>query len=68
MIFINQSPSRDCGIYKLLREALYPSGSEEKLSASSSFLRKIIDFCERHLEGASWLLYVGSLGLTFRVI
>ena len=38
----------------LLREALYPSGSEEKLMCIPFVrLRKIIDFCERHLERAS---------------
>ena len=52
---------------ELLREALYPSGSEEKLMSCFGFvlllLRKIIDFCERHLEGASRLLPTGSLSL-----
>ena len=49
-----------CGIIRhwqclLLREALYPSGSEEKLMCIPSFrfVRKIIHFCERHLEDAS---------------
>ena len=50
-------------ILKLLREALFPSGSEEKLMFG--FVRIIIDFCERYLEGVTGLLDLGSLSLGF---
>ena len=51
---------------QLLREALFPSGSEEKLMSvlrSSFVLKKIIDFCEGDLEGVTRLLSTGSLNL-----
>ena len=53
-------------IRRFLREALYPSGSEEKLMSvlrSSFVLKKIIDFCEGDLGGVTRLLSTGSLNL-----
>ena len=54
----------------LLREALFPSGSEEKLMfvLRPFVLRKMIDFCESDLEGASLLLSTDSLNLWFCAI
>ena len=48
----------------LLREALFPSGSEEKLM-SSCLVTRIIDFCERHREGVTRLLDLVGLSLGF---
>ena len=49
-----------------MREALFPSGSEEKLMSSFFvLLRKIIDFCEEDMEGDSRLLSTGGLNLGF---
>jgi len=66
---------RDCLMKKhrsflWLREALFPSGSAEKLMSvlRSSSVRKIIDFCEGDLGGVTRLLSTGSLNLRFRVI
>ena len=51
-------------LLSLLREVLFPSGSEEKLmSVRASFVRKIIDFCEGNLETWTRLLSTGSLKL-----
>ena len=48
----------------LLREALFPSGSEEKLMfVLRAFVTKIIDFCEEDLEAWTRLLSTGSLNL-----
>ena len=48
-----------------LREALFPSGSEEKLMfvLRSSFVTKIIDFCEGDLGCVTRLLSTGSLNI-----
>ena len=51
-----------------LREALFPSGSEEKLMfvlrpSVRPSVRKIIDFCEEDLEAWTRLLSTGSLNL-----
>ena len=46
--------------YHDLREALFPSVGDGNL-VSALFLRKIIDFCEADMEGASPLLPTGSL-------
>ena len=51
-------------VYEFLREALFPSGSEEKLmSVRAAFVNKIIDFCEEDLEAWTRLLSTGSLNL-----
>ena len=47
-----------------LREALFPSGSEEKLMFFS-FVTRIIDFCERYREGVTRLLDLVGLSLGF---
>ena len=45
-----------------MREALFPSGSEEKLMfVLRASVRKIIDFCEGDLGCATRLLSTGSL-------
>ena len=49
----------------LLREALFPSGSEEKLMSFSCFVKKIIDFCEEDMEAWTRLLSTDSLSLGF---
>ena len=48
-----------------LREALFPSGSEEKLMSFFFSVTRIIDFCERHREGVTRLLDLGGLSLGF---
>ena len=52
-----------------LREALFPSGSEEKLMFffffCCCFVTRIIDFCERHREGVTRLMDLGGLSLGF---
>ena len=48
-------------IHGLLREALFPSVVPENLLSVRSFVRKIIDFCEGDLEGASVLLSTDGL-------
>ena len=51
--------------FKLLREALCTSGvAKSELSVRPS-VRKIIDFCEAEIEGASLLTTLGSLRLRF---
>ena len=50
-----------------LREALFPSGSEEKLMFFFFFffVRKIIDFYRKDLKASTRLLSTGSLSLGF---
>ena len=48
---------------QFLREALFPSGSDEKLMSVRPLVNKIIDFCEEDLEGGTRLLSTGSLSL-----
>ena len=51
---------------QFLREALFPSGSEEKLMFFSfCFVTRIIDFCERYREGVTRLLDLVGLSLGF---